>query len=307
MHLDDLVDALLVGFEGDDAGDLDRLEGAVVQVGLDAGQRGHHSRIAADEAQAPAGHVVRLRGREDLDADLARARHLEERGRLVAIEGEVGVGEVVHDHQTMLAREVDDFHEEVPVDAHRRRVVRKGEDQQLGLRPRQSRRLLEPREEIAVGRQRNRPEIAVGDDDRVRMDRIGRVRHERAVARLEHGQGQMRHAFLGADRRDHLGVRIEIDLVAVAIPLGHRDAQPRDAARGRVPVILRVLRGLDELVDDVLRRGHVWIAHAEIDHVLAASSSLGLEVVDDRKDVRWKALDSIELVHGGLLFEVAHR
>src|SRR5439155_27099701 len=56
---------------------------------------------------------VRLRGREDLDADLARARHLEERGRLVAIEGEVGVGEVVHDHQAMLAREVDDFHEEV--------------------------------------------------------------------------------------------------------------------------------------------------------------------------------------------------
>src|SRR3989442_10794434 len=46
VHLDDLVDALLVGFQGDDAGDLDRLEGAVVQVGLDAGQRGHHSRIA---------------------------------------------------------------------------------------------------------------------------------------------------------------------------------------------------------------------------------------------------------------------
>src|SRR6058998_1665053 len=115
VNLDDLVDTLLVGLEGDDAGDLDRLEGAVVQVGLDARQRGDHPGVAADEAEAPAGHVVRLRGREDLDADLARPRHLEERGRLITVEGEVGVGEVVHDHQTMLAREVDDLHEEVAI------------------------------------------------------------------------------------------------------------------------------------------------------------------------------------------------
>ncbi len=262
-----------------------------------------HPGIAADEAEPPAGHVVRLRGREDLDADVARARHLEERWRLIAVEREIGVREVVDDHQTVLAGEVDDLHEEVAVHAHRRRVVREGEDQELGFRPRQPRGLLQPPEEVPVGCERDRPEIAVGDDDRVGVDRIGRVRHERAVARLQHRQRQMGHAFLGADGGDHFGVRVELDLVAVAIPLRHRDPQPRDAARGGVAVILRILRCLDELVDDVLGRGHVRIAHAQIDDVLAASSSLALEVVDDGKDVRRQTLDPIKLVHGGLLFQ----
>src|SRR5438093_416812 len=129
MKLDDLVDALLVALERDNAGDLDRLEGAVVQVRLDAGQHGDHSGVAADEAETPAGHVVRLRGREDLDADVARARHLEEGRRPIAVEREVGVREIVDDHEAMLACELDDLHEEVAVHAHCRRVVREGEDQ----------------------------------------------------------------------------------------------------------------------------------------------------------------------------------
>src|SRR5262249_7871877 len=39
----------------------------------------------------------------------------------------------------------------------------------------------------------------------------------------------------------------------------------------------------------------------EVDDILAASTSLRLEVVDDGKDVRWQSLDPIELVHTGLL------
>src|SRR5215813_10644392 len=50
VKLDDLADALLVGLERHDAGDLDRLERAVVQIGLDAGQSRDHPRVAADEA-----------------------------------------------------------------------------------------------------------------------------------------------------------------------------------------------------------------------------------------------------------------
>src|SRR5438445_2255739 len=39
VDLDDLGHARLIALERDDAGDLDRLEGAVVQIGLDARQR----------------------------------------------------------------------------------------------------------------------------------------------------------------------------------------------------------------------------------------------------------------------------
>src|SRR5438477_6174087 len=113
MHLDDLADALLVAFQRHDAGDLDRLERPVVEVRLDPGQRADHLRVAAHEAQAPAGHVVGLRGREDLDADLLGARHLQERRGTVVIEREVGVREVEDDHQPMLAGEVDELDEEV--------------------------------------------------------------------------------------------------------------------------------------------------------------------------------------------------
>ena len=257
----------------------------------------HHVGVAAHEAQPPARHVVRLRGREDLHADVLGARHLEERGRAVAIEREVGVGEVVHDHEPVLAREVDDLDEEVAVHAHRGGVVRERQDQQLGLRPRQPRRLLQATEEVAVRRQRHRPQVTVGDHHRVGVDRIGRVRHQRAVARLQHRQRQVRHAFLGADGGDDLRIRVELDRVAIPVPLGHGHPQAIDPARGRVAVVLGVLGRLDELVDDVLGRRHVRVAHAEIDDVLAPGARLGLEIVDDREDVGREALDAIELVH----------
>src|SRR2546427_11980239 len=61
VHLDDLVHHLLVALERDDARDLDGLEGAVVEVGLDARQRRDHARVAAHEPHPPARHVVRLR------------------------------------------------------------------------------------------------------------------------------------------------------------------------------------------------------------------------------------------------------
>jgi len=78
VDLDDLGHALLIALQRDDAGDLDGLEGAVIQVGLDAGQRMDHLRVAAHEAQPPAGHIVRLRRREELDPDLLGPGHLEE-------------------------------------------------------------------------------------------------------------------------------------------------------------------------------------------------------------------------------------
>src|SRR2546422_6946382 len=127
VDLDDLGHARLIALERDDAGDLDRLEGAVVQIGLDARQRMDHPGVAAHEGEPPAGHVVRLRRREDLDADLLRPRNLEERRWLVAVEREVGVREVVDDHQPLIAREGDDFLEERAVHAHGRRIVRERE------------------------------------------------------------------------------------------------------------------------------------------------------------------------------------
>src|SRR5262245_17817211 len=64
-------------------------------------------------------------------------------------------------------------------------------------------------------------------------------------------------------------------------------------------MVLRILRGLDELVDDVLGRRHVGVAHAKVDDVFAPRACLGLQVVYDREDIRRQALDPVELLHRG--------
>ena len=61
---------------------------------------------------------------------------------------------------------------------------------------------------------------------------------------------------------------------------------------------LRSSRGFDHLVDDVLWRGTVGIAHAEVDNVLAAPASRGLELACDVEDVGGKAADTRKFVHG---------
>ncbi len=54
-------------------------------------------------------------------------------------------------------------------------------------------------------------------------------------------------------------------------------------------------RDLGQLVDDVLRRRSVGIAHAEVDDVLAAPARGGLHRVDLGEDVGRKALDSVKV------------
>src|SRR5207302_677460 len=53
----------------------------------------------------------------------------------------------------------------------------------------------------------------------------------------------------------------------------------------------------DQLVDDVLRRRTVGIAHAEIDDVLAAPPRRHLELGGDVEDIRWQPREAMEFGH----------
>src|SRR2546423_3265665 len=94
--------------ERDRRRDLQRLEAAVVEVRLEPRQRGDHVGPPEHERDPPARQREALRQRIELDRDLARAVDLEDRPWPVAVEGEVGVSEVVHDHELALACEVDE-------------------------------------------------------------------------------------------------------------------------------------------------------------------------------------------------------
>jgi hypothetical protein len=51
------------------------------------------------------------------------------------------------------------------------------------------------------------------------------------------------------------------------------------------------LRGLHQLVDDVLRRCAVGIAHRQVDDIVAAAPRRHLQLVGDVEDIRRKALN----------------
>jgi hypothetical protein len=54
---------------------------------------------------------------------------------------------------------------------------------------------------------------------------------------------------------------------------------------------------LGQLLDDVSRGRLVRIAHPEIEDVFTSRTNLGLQIVDDGKNIRGKALDALELFH----------
>ncbi len=65
---------------------------------------------------------------------------------------------------------------------------------------------------------------------------------------------------------------------------------------------LRIADRLDQLLDDMRRRRHVGIAHAEIDDVLAFRARLRLELVHALENVRRQTLYAVELfAHGQIL------
>ena len=118
------------------------------------------------------------------------------------------------DEQLVLPGEVDDALHEREVDRRGRRVVREREDDDAWLRLRALPRLFEVREQILVGAHRHAGDRRTGKDRRVNVDRIARARHEGRVTRFEEHPHQVREPFLGADRVQDLGIRIEIDAEA---------------------------------------------------------------------------------------------
>ena len=73
--------------------DLDRLKNTVVEITLDPRQSVDDFLVADAKADTPARHVVAFRQREKFDADILGARHLEKTRRLVAVEGQIGIGQ----------------------------------------------------------------------------------------------------------------------------------------------------------------------------------------------------------------------
>ncbi len=143
--------AVLRPAQRDDRADLDRRRDAVVEVALDARRARGSSRGCpprsrrASPPSSGSSRASRTRSRRP------RARHLEDARRLVAVEADLRVREVVHHHQVVLASRTRSG-------ARRRRwsttcvvgLCRERDDQHLRLRPGALHRGLEVRDEVVI-------------------------------------------------------------------------------------------------------------------------------------------------------------
>ena len=205
------------------------------------------------------------------------------------------VGEVGQDVDLVPAAKLYDLAIEIEVGDQRRRVGRVVQDKGHRLRHRMHDRALERRQERRVRYDGHGAHGAAGDDKAELVDRIGRARHQDDVAGRRDRLGQVGQALLGAQRHNRLVLGIDLDAEAARVVGGQSAPQTGNAARVRVAVGAPVLHRLDQLGDDVRRRRHVGIAHAEVDDVVAGGASLRLHRVDFGEYVRGQPLDAIEL------------
>ncbi|MNN32484.1 hypothetical protein D3C81_1462060 [compost metagenome] len=131
------------------------------------------------------------------------------------------------------------------------------------------------------------------------MDRIAGIGHQYRVAAIQRGQHQVRQAFLGADGDDGLGIRIDLDVIALAVPVRDRAPQPRDALGRGIAVRVGPLRRIGELGHDMRRRGAIRVAHAHVDDVLATAAGGHLQLGGDVENVRGKTIDAREAALAG--------
>ncbi|MNX99298.1 hypothetical protein D3C86_1317370 [compost metagenome] len=252
--------------EGRDRRILDEVGHAVVHVGLDPVEAVDHLGVAHHEAAAPAGHVVGLAHGVELEgAVLLGAGDLEQAGRLEAVEGQIRVSQVMHQHDLVALGELQGVLVERAGRDRRGRVAGEVEDEQLGGVRVLGAHGVPLGQEARVRQAGNLDDLATREDGAAGVDRVGGLGHDGLVAGVDEGQGQLGEAFLGADEGQHLGLGVEFDPVAALVPGGDRLAEGLLAAEGRVAVVRGILDGGDGRVDDRLRGGQVGRADPQID------------------------------------------
>ena len=147
----------------------------------------------------------------------------------MAVEGQVGIREVVHDEHLSLAGEADDVLHEVELDGGSRRVVREGQKQHARARGGPCVGVREVRNEVFARRHRDLEDARPREDRRMDVDRVARRGHERCVAGLDQRPHEVDEALLRAHRRDDLRLGVELHAEPALVEVGAGGAQLGDA------------------------------------------------------------------------------
>ena len=138
--------------------------------------------------------------------------------------------------------------------------------------------------------------IRTGYHKAIGMNGIRRVGYQNCIARAGSRKRQVCKTLFGTQGYDCLGVWIQVDVIALFIPVADRPAQPRNALGLGITVGIATARGFHHLVDDMLRGGLVRVAHAEIDNIFAGSTCLLFQLTDNIENIGWQALNTLKLL-----------
>ena len=243
----------------------------------------------------------------------------QEARRLVAVEADVAVGEVVDHDEAVLLGQVDDLLEERLLDDRGRRVVRVVEDQDLGPGVQA---LADPGD---VGQERlrvadvERDHVGRGQRDGVDVDREARAPGTSAVSP---GPSRARHMWLKPSFEPIVattswsGSRLTPNRRLV--PHGDLAAQVVHAVGHAVAVVPRVAGRLAELVDDPLLGRVGRVAHAQVDDVdprlplavlqlVDPAEQVGRQVAHPGRDLEVVVLDRLMLLRARIGLGIDHR
>src|SRR4051794_18623911 len=213
-----LLYAIVRAVERSGRGDLDRREGAVIEVGFHTPECGNYALVADRKAHAPARHGIGLRHRGEFDGDIDRAGHLEHRGRRVTlVEIDLGIGEIGQDQDLVFLRERDEILVEIEAREMGGGVGGIADDKPQRLGDRMSDPPPHRLEKLRRRLRRHRADHTARHQKAEGVNWIARVRTENDVAGRGDRLGHVGKALLGAERRHHLGIRIEFDPKAALV------------------------------------------------------------------------------------------
>ncbi len=180
---------------------------------------------------------------------------------------------------------------------NRRGVVGIGYHHQLGLLG-YGRGDLVQIDEIPVFRTlRHRIQRGARQARPIGKDGVAGIWHEDNVAWVYDGKRDMRQPFLGAQKRDDFGGRVQRYAVAAQIPGGYGLAECLGIAQG-IEIVFRHKRFTAERLHDMRGGGNVGRADGEIHHRQALGNPLGAHLGQLTEDTDAKGIHSVGKLQG---------
>ena len=187
------------------------------------------------------------------------------------------------------------FLEEIQLHTLGRRVAGKIQHQHFRLGPGFLDRPFQLHKEIHPFHHGYVADIRIGNHEPIGVNRVAGIRHQHGVPGAHGRQCQMRQAFLGTNGDNGLGFRVQLHVITALVPVRHGLAQARDPPGLRITVGIAPLGGFCQLIDNMLWRGLIRIAHAEIDNILTPRSRCGLHLSNNIEDIGRQTTDSLEI------------